>query len=200
MKGILLLALLSVSYTAGSQTYADSITMHRQAYKMEFINEERSPLKADDTAYLRFYKPDARYRVTAVVTLTPDAPAFDIPTHSGKRKFHRKYADVVFRIGKRTYKLEVYQSLIKKDEYKDHLFLPFNDLTNYKETYAGGRYIDLSLKDIKNNTILIDFNKAYNPYCAYASGYNCPIPPPANNLKVSIRAGEKLYGKDVTGH
>lgn len=95
--------------------------------------------------------------------------------------------------------LEVYQSpaLMQKEELKDYLFIPFNDLTNYETTYAGGRYLDISRKDIKNNQVVIDFNKCYNPYCAYASGYSCPIPPAANKLNAKIEAGEKMFGKEV---
>jgi len=81
-------------------------------------------------------------------------------------------------------------------EYKDHLFIPFTDATSGEETYESGRYIDLEIKDITNENVLIDFNKAYNPYCAYVSGkYNCPIPPNENRLIVAIRAGEKSFGK-----
>nr|WP_305050744.1 DUF1684 domain-containing protein [Elizabethkingia bruuniana] len=90
------------------------------------------------------------------------------------------------------YSLKVYQSqdLIKKPSFKDHLFLPFRDATNEKETYGGGRYIDLRIP--KKDHLIIDFNKAYNPYCAYnAFDYNCPIVPIENKLPVEIRAGVK---------
>jgi uncharacterized protein (DUF1684 family) len=85
--------------------------------------------------------------------------------------------------------LNVYQShtLREKEGYKDYLFLPFTDLTNGNETYGSGRYIDLRIPE--RETIIIDFNKAYNPYCAYNYGYACPIPPKENKLKVEIRAG-----------
>jgi uncharacterized protein (DUF1684 family) len=77
------------------------------------------------------------------------------------------------------------------------LFIPFNDLTNYEETYGGGRYLDVSTTDIVNGKMVVDFNKSYNPYCAYSDGYNCPIPPDANKLQVTIKAGEKNYGKKI---
>ncbi len=81
--------------------------------------------------------------------------------------------------------------------YKDHLFLPFTDLTSGEESYGGGRYIDLETTGIINNRLVIDFNKAYNPYCTYSDGYNCPIPPRENDLPVAIRAGEKAFAKPV---
>jgi uncharacterized protein (DUF1684 family) len=77
-------------------------------------------------------------------------------------------------------------------QYKDYLYLPFKDFTNGESTYGGGRYLDFKMSDIQENqTIIIDFNKAYNPYCAYSDGYSCPIPPSENHLQVFIEAGEK---------
>jgi uncharacterized protein (DUF1684 family) len=71
--------------------------------------------------------------------------------------------------------------------------LAFTDLTNGEDTYGGGRYIDLYISDIAEGHITIDFNKAYNPYCAYSDGYNCPIPPASNSINLEIKAGEKMY-------
>ena len=182
-----------------AQSYNDSIHAWREHYKQEFITEERSPLKGDDTGFLRFFRPDARYRVKAVFTPAADTASFAIPTHSGKQKRYRRYGTAVFRLPgvQEEHRLEIYQSpdLSRQEKYRDHLFLPFNDLTNYEQTYAGGRYIDLSTGDIRNGVITIDFNKAYNPYCAYAGGYNCPIPPEVNRLKARVPAGEKMFGK-----
>ncbi len=79
--------------------------------------------------------------------------------------------------------------------YKNYLFLPFTDLTSGNRSYGGGRYLDFLMEDIKSNTLIIDFNKAYNPYCAYTTGYNCPIPPRENDLPVAIPAGEMEYSK-----
>ena len=82
-----------------------------------------------------------------------------------------------------------------KEFYKLFIF-PFTDATSGEESYINGRYIDLSLSDIKNDKLIIDFNFAYNPYCAYVSNlYNCPIPPKENDLPVAIRAGEKTFPK-----
>jgi uncharacterized protein (DUF1684 family) len=100
---------------------------------------------------------------------------------------------------KKHLKLFVYQSekLKAKEGYEDYLFIPFTDETNYKETFGGGRYMDFRYKDIKNNTLKIDFNFCYNPYCAFKEGYSCPIPPKENDMTLAIRAGEKLFGKEV---
>ena len=86
---------------------------------------------------------------------------------------------------------------MQQEKYKDYLFIPFGDATSGLTSYGGGRYMDFTLADIKDNTLVIDFNKAYNPYCAYTIGYNCPIPPKENLLTEAINAGEKNYGKPV---
>lgn len=177
------------------KTYTAQILEHRRHYKQEFLEDGRSPLTAADTGYLRFYRPDERYRVKAKLTLTPDAKPFDIPTVSGKSKRYRQYGWLSFKINDTAVKLQVLQSLKLMEEPRDsdHLFVPFTDGTTYVETYGGGRYLDLSQKDVENGFIELDFNKCYNPWCAYASGYSCPIPPPENRMPVAIKAGEMNY-------
>ena len=86
---------------------------------------------------------------------------------------------------------EIHREILEKN----YLFVPFTDLTSGGESYGGGRYLDFFMDDIKNNYLEVDFNKAYNPYCAYATGFNCPIPPAENDLPVSIIAGEKNFAK-----
>ena len=84
----------------------------------------------------------------------------------------------------------------RSPSYKDYLFLPFTDATTGNETYDAGRYIDLKIEDTRTPEVILDFNKAYNPYCAYVSDiYNCPIPPKENRLPVAIRAGEMKFLK-----
>jgi uncharacterized protein (DUF1684 family) len=89
--------------------------------------------------------------------------------------------------------LELYQGedMMTKAGFEDYLFLPFLDETNGIETYGGGRYIDARIP--KGDTLIIDFNTAYNPYCAYNSNYSCPVVPRANYLKVKIKAGVKAF-------
>jgi hypothetical protein len=96
------------------------------------------------------------------------------------------------------YSLFIYQSenLLKKEGMEDYLFLPFTDATNNIATFGGGRYLDFKMADIKNNQLIIDFNKAYNPYCAFGEGYSCPIPPRENDMEIKIVAGEKLFLKE----
>ena len=104
-----------------------------------------------------------------------------------------KYGELTFSLEGKELKLNIYQNieLVKKKEYKDHLFLPFSDLTSGHETYIGGRYIDLKIP--KGDTIAIDFNQAYNPYCAYNHKYSCPIVPLENDLQIEIKSGVKKF-------
>ncbi len=84
-----------------------------------------------------------------------------------------------------------YELTLLKDYDRGRFFLPFADTTNGLETYQGGRYIDPQEKP--NGKLTVDFNYAYNPYCAYGEGWSCPLPPDANQLPVEIRAGEKSF-------
>jgi uncharacterized protein len=195
----LLIVLLSAkAVSCYAQSYSDSIQLHRQHYKEEFITEERSPLKGNDTTYLRFFAPNEKYRVTATFKDTPESKVFDMPTHSGKTKPFKLYGIISFTVKGKKETLHIYQNqnLLKDPKHKDHLFIPFTDATSNVSTYGGGRYIDLSTSDIQNDILVLDFNKCYNPYCAYADGYNCPIPPVENRLSIAIEAGEKNFGKE----
>lgn len=187
--------LLTARENSAAQVYQDSLSRWRQEYKQAFIKEEHSPLTAADTGNLRFYPIRKNFQVAAWVTLTPESPVFDLPTHSGITKRYRQWGIAHFSLGGKKLSLRIYQSpdLTQQSGLEDHLAIFFNDRTNYEETYAGGRYIDLKTGDVKNGVLNLDFNKAYNPYCAYASGYNCPVPPRENRLQVKISAGEKLY-------
>ena len=190
-----LVALFTWSASLQAQTYERSIEVHRQQYKLEFLEDTNSPLKAKDTAGLRFYPPHPGYIVNAQFTPIKDTVGFDMHTHSGVTKRYFVYGKVEFTLMKQACTLYVYQSksLREKSGFEDYLFIPFTDETNYKETFGGGRYLDFRFKDIFDGKMTIDFNKAYNPYCAYKGGYTCPIPPKENDLKIAIQAGEKLF-------
>lgn len=155
-------------------------------------------LQEEDKKYLQFFPVDESYLVNADFAKANNAAWFEIPTSGKIKKTFRLYGVARFSIHDTTLSLNIYQSqnLLQSEKYSDYLFLPFTDLTTGEESYHTGRYIDLTLKDIKNNKVVIDFNKAYNPSCAYVSGkYNCPIPPRENALSVAINAGEKAYTK-----
>jgi uncharacterized protein (DUF1684 family) len=192
---LLLIILLFPLVLTAQPGYKKTIEKWRKEYKQAFITEERSPLKANDTTDLRFFEINENYKVTATVNLTPDSKPFEMPTYSGKTKTFRQYGTAMFIIHDTVITLSIYQNLklLEDPKHKNHLFIPFTDATSYVETYAGGRYLDIETGDIVENKLIIDFNKCYNPYCAYATGYNCPIPPIENRMDVAIKAGEKLF-------
>lgn len=174
----------------------ESIRKFQEKINEEFRGRKHSPLTPEDKRDfngLDFFPIDTSFSVTAEFVRTPLETPFKIATSSGKEKIYVKYGELYFSLKGREYKLNVYQSqeLIKKPEYKDYLFLPFTDRTNGNSTYSGGRYIDLQIP--KGEIVSLDFNKAYNPYCAYSGGYSCPIPPKENHLDLDITAGVKAY-------
>jgi uncharacterized protein (DUF1684 family) len=199
MRTLYFILFILLTTVAMAQThYADQIAQHRQTYKQEFLTTSSSPLKTKEALeYLRFYEPDSTYRVVATVELTPKAEPFEMPTYSGKTSTYVKYAVLSFSLNGKPQQLTIYRSLslARMPQFRDYLFLPFKDATSGLATYGGGRYLDLRTGDIKNGQLTLDFNKAYNPYCAYTEGYSCPIPPRNNVLSVAIEAGEKTYGK-----
>jgi len=131
----------------------------------------------------------------AKIELTKKIAPIQIKTYSDKEKTFKQYAWAHFELEGKKYKLALYESFGqgKIPSMNDALFVPFKDYTNSKKTYGGGRYIDLKKSSIKDNMLEIDFNKCYNPYCAFATGYNCPVPPLDNHLPRKILAGEKMY-------
>jgi len=200
---ILLFAQTTFSFSQShTEIYDADIQKHRRAYKADFTDHPRSPLSAKDTAFVDFFAPDHSWLLTAKFTETPESKPFDLPTYSGQVRLYRQYGTLDFDHKGEHFTLSVYQNLtlMKDSAYKNYLFLPFTDLTNGETTYEGGRYIDFSISDIQNQQVKIDFNKCYNPYCAYSDGYNCPVPPAENRLKIAIPAGEKKFLKDHNSH
>ncbi|MCM4171360.1 DUF1684 domain-containing protein [Arenibacter sp. TNZ] len=176
----------------------EEIVQFQNKMNAEFKDPETSPLPdrfRKDFTTLDFYKPDTTYRVIANFIRTPGALPFLMPTTTERQTEEVVYGVVTFTLKGRSHKLEVYQNqeLMQQEKYTDYLFLPFADLTNGEETYGGGRYLDLSIPD--GETIILDFNKAYNPYCAYNPKYSCPLVPKQNRLNLEILAGVKAFKK-----
>ncbi|KAA9035867.1 DUF1684 domain-containing protein [Ginsengibacter hankyongi] len=179
---------------AQNKAYEDSLISFRERY----INTHEVVGK-EDRKYIQFFPVDENLRIIASFERINDTKGFDMSTASGVKQKYFHYGLLTFKVHDSLAHLYVYQSasLMKQKKYKDYLFVPFGDATSGFESYGGGRYLDFTVSDIKNKKLLIDFNKAYNPYCAYTTGYNCPIPPKENLLAVAIPAGEKNYGKPV---
>lgn len=187
---------INVLLTSYDKGYVSGIQEHQQALNSQFKDKEDSPLTPQDRKKfeaLDFFPIDSNYRVEARFERTPNAEPVKMKTSTDRMPTYQVYGKLSFELKGETYELKVYQSLRlrESEEHKSYLFLPFTDLTNGVETYGGGRYIDLTIP--QGNTLIIDFNKAYNPYCAYSYSYSCPIPPAENHLETMIMAGIKKF-------
>jgi len=200
MKYFIYVFLLFFSVTIVAQNDAkiiEEINLYQTDLNEKFSNPETSILTKEDFAVfeaLAFYKIDLKYRVEAKFVRTPDEKPFLMPTTTDRLPEYVKYGEAHFRIDDTPLKLMLYKSTNSwgdEEKYGDHLFLPFTDLTSGDGSYGGGRFIDLIIPE--GDTIIIDFNKSYNPYCAYNSKYSCPIPPKENDLLTRIEAGVKDF-------
>lgn len=194
MKTVFLFAFFLLSVCGFTQsTYEDSVRLFQKTYV-----QNHEVVKGADKEQMKFYEVSKAYRVTADFKPSASTEWLSFKTSGKATQTYRLYGTISFSLNGKSCSLNVYQSqgLMSNPEYKDYLFLPFTDSTTGKETYSSGRYIDLTTKDIQMGKLALDFNKAYNPYCAYVSGvYNCPIPPKENALLVEVKAGEKAFGK-----
>lgn len=200
MRSYLLLALLVVSALSCAQdkTPIAGDTEFQKEINAEYKDVTTSPLKDKDRKNFKgldFFKFDSTFVVKASFKRTPEAEVFKMKTTTSRLPEYVKYGVVTFQLNGKTHQLNIYQNqgLIKEEEYKDYLFLPFLDNTNGEGSYGGGRYIDMRIPE--GDTIEIDFNKAYNPYCAYNENYSCPIVPRENYLDEEIKAGVKAFKK-----
>ncbi|MBQ0769783.1 MAG: DUF1684 domain-containing protein [Bizionia sp.] len=173
-------------------------TPFQKKMNAEFKDASTSPLKPIDIKSFKsldFYKYDPDYVVSAALERTPDSKYFDMKTTTDRLTKSRVYGVITFNLKGKTYQLNVYRDkeLITTEGFENYLFLPFLDDTNGESTYGAGRYIDLKIPE--GNTLTVDFNSAYNPYCAYDEKYSCPIVPNENYLATTIEAGVKKYNK-----
>jgi uncharacterized protein len=179
---------------AQDKVYIDSLKKFQQQYV-----QEHEVVTGKNKKLFRFFPVNKTYLVNCTFEAVKDTVGFIMKTSGAISKKHYRYGRLSFTINGIKQQLTIYQSdmLMNTPEYADYLFVPFTDITTGGETYGSGRYIDLRMGDIKNNKVLLDFNKCYNPYCAYTSGYNCPVPPKENRLTVAVKAGEKVFPKHL---
>ncbi len=172
------------------------IQKFREKQRASFLDKEESPLTAKGLKSfegLAYYPIDLKYRVKATFKKHKAMKLFYMKTSTDRLPKYGRYAELSFVIDGKTYKLQAYQSqsLIGQEEYENYLFIPFTDISSGDGSYGGGRYLDIDIPS--GNEVILDFNKTYNPYCAYNSKYSCPIPPRENDLNVEILAGIKRY-------
>jgi uncharacterized protein (DUF1684 family) len=195
---VVLVVVVSVYYSflRGQQdeAYVDTIQQEREEKDHYMRTASDSPFVLDSTqtfTKLSYFPVDENYRVNASLTPVEQKKTLVLPTSDDKQKTYLEYAYAEFELHGIKNKLLILE-IMDRGPYRGTLFLAFADETSAKETYGAGRYLDL--KKVPGSTsITLDFNKAYNPYCAYTDNYSCPFPPPENILNIAIQAGEKTY-------
>jgi uncharacterized protein (DUF1684 family) len=192
-----LVFLMLLNFGFGQEKFdSASVEKFQKELNTEYADAKTSPLTSEDLAVFKaldFYPINEKFFVTAKFIRTEDEKPFEMKTSTDRKPLYVKYGEAHFSIDGLNYKLNIYRNieLSKKEEYKDYLFLPFSDLTSGNESYIGGKYIDM--KTPKGETIVIDFNTSYNPYCAYNPKYSCPKVPLENDLNIEIKAGVKKF-------
>lgn len=183
---------MSVSGQNNKDSFQSQSVLFQKEMNESFADSSRSPLTSDHLATFKslpFFKIDTNFYVTARFEKAAKRKSIKFKTSTDRKPKYEIFGTVFFEINGIDYSLKVYQShsLREREEFKDYLFLPFLDLTNGSSSYGGGRYIDLTIP--KGSTLIINFNTAYNPYCAYSGRYSCPVVPEENFLNLAIRAG-----------
>ncbi len=201
-KFIILFSLfLAVCQTNKAQDfyYSNDVKVFREGRDKEFRDPKESPLTKEDFPLfkgLNYYILNSKYKIKAQVVKTLNEQQFEAETSNGKPRLLVKYGYLEFNLDGKKQRLNVYQTIVPPEnsdyeEAKNTLFLPFKDLTSNEETYGGGRYMDFRIP--KTNELIVDFNLAYNPSCAYGRKYSCFLVPKTNHLNIAIKAGEKKY-------
>lgn len=203
MKKIFFLILLTI-FSCNSQDKRPllGVTAYQQKLNASYKDASTSPLKEKDLKNFKgldFFPVDSSYIVTATFIKTENSPIFEMATTTDRKPLYKEFGVLRFSLKGKNCQLTIYQSQddLRDEKYKDYLFLPFTDETSGNESYGGGRYMDVMTTDISpNNTILLNFNNTYNPYCAYNDKYSCPLTPRKNYLDLAIKAGVKKFNKD----
>ena len=162
-----------------------------RAEKDRYMKSEESPVPPEKRATfppLPYYDIDPAYQVPAALSIAPGDAVLELPTSTGQRRKMRKIGTLEFTLKGQPLTLSAFVDATTNDVRR--LFVPFGDLTNGTETYAGGRYLDLDRT--ATGIYDLDFNRAYHPFCVFNAEYDCPYPPRENRLPILIRAGERL--------
>jgi hypothetical protein len=190
---LLTVAFVSCSPSTAERPWADQIAFDRAEKDRSFRESADSPLPAARKSTfggLSYFAIDEAYRVPAslVVAQAEDRAIVKMPTSTGQIRDMVRVGRLAFTLKGQALQLSAF---VEASESRvDRLFVPFSDLTTGRESYAGGRYLDLTRSP--SGLYDLDFNRAYHPYCLYNPKYDCPFPPPENRLPVAVRAGERL--------
>lgn len=193
---VLIISIALFQSDGENNSYISDIKKYQEEMNAEFKDSAFSPLTKEDIVSFKaldFYPIDSNYSVEVELVLNDSLEKFGMKTTTARLPIYIKYGIAHFKLQGRDFKINIYQNvaLSKRDKYQDYLFMLFTDKTSGTTSYAGGRYIDLRIP--KGDKLLIDFNKSYNPYCAYNHKYSCPIPPEEDHFDIEILAGVKAF-------
>lgn len=196
MKNLVYIFLLFSSILLAQKNNEQTSKEYQEELNDSFKDSLHSPLTEEDRQNfegLDFFPIDKKYIVSAKFVKAKRQKPFEMQTTTARKPKYIKFGELHFTIDGKELVLNVYKNidLSKRKGFEDYLFLPFLDETNGIETYGGGRYLDMRVP--KTKEVTIDFNKAYNPYCAYNHEYSCPIVPLENELAIEIKAGVKKF-------
>lgn len=175
------------------EVYTQRIEQERQKKDATFRSDEDSPIPAGQTENFRglsYYPVKQEYRIIARLEQNPQEEYIQIQTSTGSSESYKRWGWAHFQLEGKPLKLLILEPTSGDTNYR---FIPFADETSARETYGAGRYLEIAAPE--GNKVVLDFNQAYNPYCAYNERYTCPLPPAENLLPVAIEAGEKSYEK-----
>lgn len=177
-----------------SQDYVKSIIKEREEKDQYMRTSPQSPFAGQQESFkgLNYFPPDEKYKIIATLKPVEQKKIVTLGTSDGKEQRFLEYAYAEFDLDYRKNRLLILE-VMDMGPAKGTLFLAFGDKTSAVATYGAGRYLDLKKVPAGSQTITLDFNKAYNPFCAYTDKYSCPLPPQENLLSVAINAGEKVY-------
>ncbi|MHC1705988.1 MAG: DUF1684 domain-containing protein [Bacteroidales bacterium] len=192
----------SSTNTPSSDAFKEKVLQERKSKDAQCRDPKRSPLESADLQNfkgLKYYPYDSKYRVMAQLNKNTGGEIIRMKTTTERRPEYKTWAYAYFTLEGKKYQLTLYQplDLMAEKGFENYLFLPFTDETSGRETYGGGRFLELTIPE--GNSMIIDFNSAFNPYCAYNSKYSCPVPPQENDLNIKIESGELIY-KDHAHH
>ena len=176
-----------------NSVYLAQLNKFRRDKNQSFRQSENSPLETAQKAQfdsLKYYPGDPAFIPHADISRNQNPDTIQLQTTDNKAEKYLNWGVVKFTLNKVPQQLRLY---LKANGRDSTLFIPFTDLTNGHETYGGGRYLDAPIPKRNESEIQLDFNRAYNPYCAYNNAYSCPVPPAENRLQVAIPAGEKSF-------
>jgi uncharacterized protein len=191
---VVTITILYTVYGSKDQTaYINQIKKEREEKDRFMRTSKESPFAENTEAFkgLKYFPADLKYKVTATLVPVQQKKQVILATNDGKEERYMEYAYAEFDLLGFRNRLLILE-MMDMGPSRGKLFLAFGDATSADETYGAGRYLDVA-KTQGASTITLDFNKAYNPYCAYTEKYSCPLPPPENLLTIPVQAGEKAY-------